>query len=161
MSWREEIRRPSFRGVPFKIEANTRFGGRRGFTYEFAKSERSLDEDLGRRVTRVVVSAYLIGDDCLDQADALEAALGREGGGMLVLPTMGQAVMRCDTFQRVETKDAGGLVRFEMSFVRSQIGGSSSAPTENTQASSQQAATTLADAAELSANKPSSWKGTT
>lgn len=157
MSWRDELRPPSFRGVPFLIEANTRFGGRRGFTYEFAKSERSLDEDLGRRVTRAGVSAYVIGDDCLDQADALEAALQTEGGGMLVLPTMGQAVMRCETYQRVEAKNAGGMVRFEIAFVRSQPGGAASAPAANTQANVNTQATQTATAAELSAGTADDW----
>lgn len=157
MSWRDELRPPSFRGVPFKLEANTRFGGRRGFTYEFAKSERSLDEDLGRRVSRVAISAYVIGDDCLEQADAFEAVLQGEGGGVLVLPTMGQAVMRCETYQRGEAKDAGGMVRFEVSFVRSQIGGVVSAPPANTQANVNTQATQTATAAELSAGSADDW----
>ncbi len=157
MTWRDELRPPSFRGVPFKIEANTRFGGRRGFTYEFAKSDRSSDEDLGRRVTRVAVSAYVIGDDYLDQADALERALLREGAGLLVLSTMGQATMRCENFQRVETKDQGGLARFEMTFVRSQIGVTASSGRENTQAAARAAAQQNASAAELSAGTADDW----
>lgn len=157
MSWREELRPPSFRGVPFKIEANTRFGGRRGFTFEFAKSERSSDEDLGRRVTRVAISAYVIGDDYLDQADDLEAALQREGAGLLVLSTMGQATMRCETYQRIETKDQGGLARFEMIFVRSQVGVGAPSGRENTQAAARSAAAQNATAAELSAGSDDDW----
>lgn len=158
MSWRDAQRPPSFRGAPFKIEANTRYGGRRGFTYEFAKGERSLDEDLGRRVSRVTVSAYVIGEDCLDQADALEAALQKEGGGLLVLPTMGRAIMRVEApYQRVETKDQGGIVRFEMAFVRSQVGAGAPSASENTQAGMKAAADQTATAAELSAGSDDDW----
>ncbi|GEP09806.1 DNA circularization N-terminal domain-containing protein [Methylobacterium gnaphalii] len=157
MSWRDELRPPSFRGVPFRIEANTRFGGRRGFTYEFAKSERSLDEDLGRRVTRVVVSAYVIGDDYTDQAEALEDALNREGGGTLILPTLGSMFMRPDApFSRIETREQGGIARFEISFV--DAGGSTSQLfTENTQAAANTAASTLSDDTDLSAGNDTDW----
>lgn len=157
MSWRDEQRPPSFRGVPFKVQANTRIGGRRGFTYEFAKSERSVDEDLGRRVSRASVSAYVIGLDCLEQADELEAALQKEGGGLLVLPTMGRAILRCEVYQRVETKDEGGIVRFEMNFVRSQTDAATPARPEDTQAVSKAAAGQAATAAELSAGTDDDW----
>lgn len=157
MSWRDEQRPPSFRGVPFKVQANTRIGGRRGFTYEFAKSERSVDEDLGRRVSRAIVSAYVIGLDCLSQADELEAALQTEGGGLLVLPTMGRAILRCEAYQRIETKDEGGIVRFEMTFVRSQSGAGSQARPEDTQAASKAAAAEAASATELSAGTDDDW----
>lgn len=157
MSWRDEQRPPSFRGVPFKVQANTRIGGRRGFTYEFAKSERSVDEDLGRRVSRATVSGYVIGLDCLQQADELEAALQKEGGGLLVLPTMGRAILRCEVYQRVETKDEGGIVRFEMNFVRSQSGAAAQARPEDTQAAAKAAAQKTASAAELSAGTPDDW----
>lgn len=157
MSWRDEQRPPSFRGVPFKVQANTRIGGRRGLTYEFAKSERSVDEDLGRRVSRASVSAYVIGLDCLAQADELEAALQTEGGGLLVLPTMGRAILRCEVYQRIETKDEGGIVRFEMTFVRSQSGAASQARPEDTQAASTASAAQLADASVLSAGTDDDW----
>ncbi|MCJ2053993.1 DNA circularization N-terminal domain-containing protein [Methylobacterium sp. J-070] len=157
MSWRDEQRPPSFRGVPFKVQTNTRIGGRRGFTYEFAKSERSVDEDLGRRVARASVSAYVIGLDCLEQADELEAALLKEGGGLLVLPTMGRAILRCEVYQRTETKDEGGIVRFEMTFVRSQSGATSQAQAEDTQAASGASAAQLADATDLSAGTDDDW----
>ncbi|WP_267355627.1 MULTISPECIES: DNA circularization N-terminal domain-containing protein [unclassified Methylobacterium] len=157
MSWHDELRPPSFRGVPFKIEANTRYGGRRGFAFEFAKSDRSLDEDLGRRVTRVTISAYVIGSDYLDEADALEAALQKEGGGLLVLSTMGRAIMRCETYQRTETKDQGGFCRFEMAFVRSQSGSAAPPPSEDTQSNAMAAALDAENAAALSAGTDDDW----
>lgn len=157
MSWRDDLRPPSFRGVPFRLEANTRFGGRRGFAYEFPNGENSLDEDLGRRVTRIAVSGYVIGDDYDLNADDLEQALNEEGGGTLILPTLGRMTMRCETYQRTETKDQGGIARFEMAFVRSQSGAAGSAPTENTQATSQAAAAQAASASELSAGTDDDW----
>ena len=156
MSWRDDLRPASFRGVPFYVAANSRTNGRRGFTYEFAKGDRSLDEDLGRRVTRVAVSGYVIGDDYDLQADALEAALNREGGGVLILPTLGRMFMRCEFGPRAERKEDGGIAYFEMAFVDAS-GGTAALFGENTQAISATSATQLADASELSAGTDDDW----
>lgn len=155
MSWRDDLQPASFRGVPFHVAGNTRGGGRRGFTYEFAKSDRSLDEDLGRRVTRVNVSAYLIGPDYHADADELENALTREGGGLLVLPILGQQRMRCEIYNRAERKEEGGFATFEMSFVASNV--AALVPTENTQAAVQAQAQATGDEIDLSVGKDSDW----
>lgn len=156
MSWRDDLRPASFRGVPFYVAANSRTNGRRGFTYEFAKGDRSLDEDLGKRVTRVSVSGYVIGDDYDAQADALEAALNQEGGGTLILPILGRMFMRCEFGPRAERKEEGGIAYFEMAFVDAS-GGTAAVFGENTQAASATSATQLADAAELSAGTDDDW----
>jgi prophage DNA circulation protein len=156
MSWRDDLRPASFRGVPFYVAANSRTNGRRGFTYEFAKGDRSLDEDLGKRVTRVSVSGYVIGDDYDLQADALERALNREGGGTLVLPTLGRMFMRCEFGPRAERKEEGGIAYFEMAFVDAS-GGTAAIIGENTQATSSTSAAQLADASELSAGTDDDW----
>lgn len=156
MSWRDDLRPASFRGVAFKLAANSRTNGRRGFTYEFAKGDRSLDEDLGKRVTRVAVSGYVIGDDYDLQADALEAALNREGGGTLILPTLGRMFMRCEFGPRAERKEEGGIAYFEMAFVDAS-GGNTARFGENTQAASATSAMQLADASELSAGTDDDW----
>lgn len=156
MSWRDDYRPASFRGVPFHVAANSRTNGRRGFTYEFAKGDRSLDEDLGKRVTRVAVSGYVIGDDYDLQADALEAALNREGGGTLILPTLGRMFMRCEFGPRAERKEEGGIAYFEMAFVDAS-GRSATTIGENTQAASTASAAQLADASVLSAGTDDDW----
>lgn len=156
MSWRDDLRPASFRGVRFYVAANSRTNGRRGFTYEFAKGDRSLDEDLGKRVTRVTVSGYVIGDDYDAQADALERALNREGGGTLVLPILGRMFMRCEFGPRAERKEEGGIAYFEMAFVDAS-GGTAAVIGENTQAASSASAVQLADASELSAGTDDDW----
>ena len=156
MSWREDLRPASYRGVPFHVAANSRTNGRRGFTYEFAKGDRSLDEDLGRRVTRVSVSGYVIGDDYDLQADALERALNREGGGTLILPILGRMFMRCEFGPRAERKEEGGIAYFEMAFVDAS-GGTVVVPAENTQANAMAAALDAENAAALSAGTDDDW----
>lgn len=156
MSWRDDLRPASYRGVPFYVAANSRTNGRRGFTYEFAKGDRSLDEDLGRRVTRVSVSGYVIGDDYDLQATALERALNREGGGTLILPILGRMFMRCEFGPRAERKEEGGIAYFEMAFVDAS-GGRATPSGENTQANLIAAALDAENAAELSAGTADDW----
>ena len=156
MSWHDDLRPPSFRGRKFKLDANTRLGGRRGFTYEFAKSNRSLDEDLGRRVARVVVAAYTIGDNYHREADALEEALKREGGGQLVLPILGSMFMRCETYGRTETREQGGMARFEIAFVDAS-GSTNTLYTENTRGAVATAAQTLSERTRASAAAAANW----
>lgn len=155
MSWRDALQPASFRGIPFEVEVNARGGGRRGFVYEFAKSDNSLDEDLGRRVRRINVSAYLIGADYDLAADALEAALESEGGGLLVLPTMGQQRMRCEAYTRSERREAGGFATFEIGFVTSNT--TQATPTPNTQAAVRAQAQTAQAQIDISAGDDSDW----
>ena len=119
MSWRDNLRPASFRGVPFHVEANGYSSGRRGIAYEFPKRDETIDEDLGRRVRRRIVTGYVIGPFYQIEAFALERALEREGGGLLVLPLMGQQTMRCEVFARNERNKELGSAVFEMTFVAS------------------------------------------
>lgn len=156
MSWRDELRQASFRGVAFKVAVNSKTGGRRGVTYEFPKRDDTLDEDMGRRVRRRNVSAYVIGPDYDAQAEELEAALDREGAGLLILPVMGQATMRCEAFTRGERKEEGGFAVFEMTFVAAGNAGFSLFGSD-TQNAVQNQATVLSDSADLSAGNDSNW----
>lgn len=156
MSWRDELRPASFRGVAFKVAANAKSGGRRGITYEFPKRDDTLDEDMGRRARRRIVSGYVIGPDYDAAADELEAALEREGGGLLVLPVMGQGTFRCEAYTRNESKEQGGMATFEMTFVTAGTAGFQLFQA-NTQGGVQAQAAETASAAELSAGKDTDW----
>lgn len=163
MSWRDDLRPGSFRGVPFKWAANSRTLGRRGFTYEFAKSDRFLDEDLGRRAPRIPLACYVLGEDYHRQADRLEQALNKEGGGLLVLPIMGQGIYRCEAGTRSERKEEGGFAVFECTFTISQSSGSAQAgpSEENTQSLTEEAAYEAGSASEEAVEKDSDWGGIT
>lgn len=117
MPWRDRLLPASFRGVEFKVDTAGKAGGRRGVTHEFPKRDTPSDEDLGRRAKRWAVSGYVIGPDYDLQADALEEALNREGHGMLVHPTMGQMLVRCDVYTRGERRTEGGMATFDMTFI--------------------------------------------
>lgn len=117
MAWKDVLRPASFRGVAFKVENSARAGGRRGVNFEYPKRNTPSDEDLGRHAFRWAVDGYVIGLDYLEAADDLEAALNEPGHGLLIHPTMGEMVVRCERYTRSESKDRGGFAGFTMSFV--------------------------------------------
>lgn len=117
MSWRDSLRPASFRGAQFRVDLSAKAGGRRGQSYEFPKRDTPQDEDLGRRAKRFSVAGWVVGEDYLEDAARLEAALTAEGPGQLVRPLGGSHRVRCETYTRTERRTDGGLAFFDMSFV--------------------------------------------
>lgn len=75
MSWRDQLRDGSFRGVPFKIQASRALVGRRGQVHEYPLRDKPYAEDLGRRARAFNVECFVLGADYMAQRDALIAAL--------------------------------------------------------------------------------------
>lgn len=115
--WRDRLRTGSFRGVAFKVEIGGRLGGRRAALFEFPKRDEPYTEDMGRRAKRFGITCYVIGSDYIEQADALEDALNRDGEGLLIHPTMGEMNCICESSNRTERREVGGLATFDVTFV--------------------------------------------
>jgi prophage DNA circulation protein len=126
--WRQNLRPASFNGVPFKVELDGKSSGRRIVPHEFPKKNRPWAEDMGRRIRRFVVNAYIVyspelNPDYQAGRDALIEQLEAEGPGMLVLPT-GLEVMSdgasglvaVDTYTVTERRERGGYCEFEIAF---------------------------------------------
>lgn len=140
-AWKQNLRAASFRGVPFKTDVAGSTGGRRGVNYEFPKRDDIEDEDMGRRSNRKALSCYVIGEDYVAQAEALEDAFNA-GAGTLILPTLRPKRMRCETYNRTDRRAEGGWAVFDCIFVEapSSYGAASGTPGENTQGAVLQAA---------------------
>lgn len=117
MTWRDNWRPASFRGVEFRVEHGAKASGRRGILFEFPKRDIPYFEDLGRRGRRWAVQGYVIGKEYQGDADALERALVQEGPATLVHPTMGTMRVAVENYTRSERKQEGGLASFDMTFV--------------------------------------------
>lgn len=115
--WRERLRPASFRGAAFHVEVGAPAGGRRVVPYEFPQNDTPYTGDMGRRIRRFGVTAYILGRNYLAARDALVAACEREGPGTLVHPTFGEWLVLCDTFNPVERREQGGYVEFDLAFV--------------------------------------------
>jgi len=118
MAWRDELQPASFRGVPFEVEGATQQGGRRQAVHEYPQSERIEIEDLGAGAGRFSIDAFVLGDDYARRRDALIAALEMPGSGTLVHPYRGQRIVAVETWSCEETKGAGRLATFRLTFLR-------------------------------------------
>ena len=89
MSWREKLRPASFRGVPFFVDDTSTSTGRKIQLHEYPKRDLPYSEDLGKVSKSYAIRAFVVGEDCFEQRDALLDALEQEGSGTLVHPTLG------------------------------------------------------------------------
>jgi prophage DNA circulation protein len=111
-----------------------------------------MTEDMGRRIRRFTVAAYIVYSPVLDpdiisNRDDLIDALEIEGPGLLVLPTGLQnmiggpsGMVVVDHYSVTEHREKGGFIEFEITFFEA---GSATAATAsiNTQAAVNSAAT--------------------
>ena len=56
-----ELRRASFRGVPFEVTSSDFKVGRRTQTFEYPQRDTPFTEDLGRSKRTITLTAYVIG----------------------------------------------------------------------------------------------------
>jgi len=118
MAWKDRLQNASFRGVPFKVEDEDSTGGRRVETHEYPNRDKPYTEDLGKVTFRSSITAYVIGDDCYEQRDALKEALNKSGPGTLIHPSFGELSVCVDGEIRISTiKTEGRMVRFDLRFV--------------------------------------------
>lgn len=120
MTWRDQLRQASFRGVPFYTQKTNANIGRRTVLHEYAQRDIPFAEDMGRKARSFTVEGYVIGADYMAARDALEAALEKPGSGTLIHPYRGTlTVSLLQPATITETADEGGMARFSMVFTES------------------------------------------
>lgn len=117
MSWRERLQKASFRGVSFEVEADDLTAGRRVQVHEYPQRDIPLAEDLGRSKREYAITAFVIGDDCLEQRDALLAAIEAPGSATLVHPWFGEKQVCALPCTVRHSRENGGMVEFNLTFV--------------------------------------------
>lgn len=116
MSWREKLRPASFRGVPFFVDDTSTSTGRKIQLHEYPKRDLPYSEDLGKVSKSYAIRAFVVGEDCFEQRDALLDALEQEGGGTLVHPTLGTINVKAGACRFSDARTQGGVVRFDLVF---------------------------------------------
>ncbi|MFV8529506.1 DNA circularization protein [Ralstonia pseudosolanacearum] len=117
MSWRDELRPASFRGVPFETRGEHGLsGGRRRATHEYPQRDEPYVEDMGRKARERKITAFVIGSDYMTGRDALIEALEMAGSGELVLPFAGRRSVVAGDFSMMESTEYGGMAVFTLSF---------------------------------------------
>lgn len=118
MSWRDQLRPASFRGVPFYVKSADTEEGRRGVLHEYPLRDDPFVEDMGRKAGEFTLEAIIVGEDYFPARDALRDALKQPGAGELVHPTLGRMkVALVAPVRFVESLvDEGGMARFTLRF---------------------------------------------
>lgn len=143
----DNLRPASFRGVPFQVDDGDMAAGRRVQVHEYPQRDKPYVEDLGRATREMRVRAFVVGEDYLEQAGALLAALEEAGPGTLVHPWLGSLNVTVKDARVAYRKDALGVAQFELEFVEA---GELTFPSaaDSTQAQSRLAADDLDQAAQ-------------
>lgn len=145
MAWNDNLRPATFRGVPFKVDSHDAQGGRRTVKHEFPLRDKPYVEDMGRRAKEFSIDAYVVGDDYMQQRDALMRACDEAGSADLVHPYLGTLKVVCSGWALRESKSEGRMARFALSFLES---GEADFPSDTANPIAQ--AESAADAAKLS-----------
>lgn len=118
MSWIDELRPASFRGVQFYVHASDMKGGRTIVTHEVPGSERRpFKEDMGSAGRTHAVEAYVYGDGYQADLRRLLDALDQAGPGQLNHPFTGVALCVVDgEFSVRQSGDEGGFAVITVTF---------------------------------------------
>lgn len=124
MAWWDRLQTGSIRGIEFRFEEQELEAGRDAAVHEFAQSDEPYVEDLGRAARRFRISAYLVGDDYMEQRDRLWAVFERPSGNRnrragvdLVHPTLGRHVVHPIRLRVREGKGELGFCSIDMELV--------------------------------------------
>ncbi len=122
MSWRDQLRKASFRGVEFLVDSAEGQIGRRTVLHEYPLREKPYVEDLGRRARQFTIEAYVLataatGGDYMPQRDRLVAAIEQAGPGQLVHPYLGEMRISITDAKLRESTAEGGMARFTLTCI--------------------------------------------
>lgn len=130
----------SFRGVSFWVESSDLSVGRRTVTHQYPQRDEPFTEDLGRAAREYRFSAFVLGDDYIEQAKKLREALEKPGAATLVHPEFGEIQVVAQPGAAMSFSQSMRRVNFSLAFVEA---GLNAFPTP--EGASQQASRAAAD----------------
>lgn len=124
MTWRDQLRRASFRGVPFGALATDGRFGRRTAIHDYPYRDTVWAEDLGRSARGLRVTGFLVeesgiygGGDVIAQRDRLIGVAEAPGDAELVHPTFGRLTVALLSMSYAERWDRGRYIEFTLDLV--------------------------------------------
>ena len=120
MAWFDQLKRASFRNVPFHVDTIDVSAGDNTVLREYPFQDLPTVFRMGEGAEEIKLAAYVIGDDYMEQREALRRVL--TGDGVLIHPTAGALrvyVVGKYTIKENPTAE-GGMARFDLTFVRAE-----------------------------------------
>ncbi|WP_353191414.1 DNA circularization N-terminal domain-containing protein [Pandoraea pnomenusa] len=133
-SYFKQLRRASFRDVPFISLGSDNAFGRRKQVHVYPQRDVPWVEDLGRGIRQFRMFGFVVGDDVIAQRDLLIAACEMAGDGDLVHPSLGRRTVSLVDFHSVERWERGRYFEFQFVFIE---GGPRVYPTSTTETTSE------------------------
>lgn len=130
----------SFRGISFWVESSDLSVGRRTVTHQYPQRDEPFTEDLGRAAREYRFSAFVLGEDYIEQAKKLREALEKPGAATLVHPEFGEIQVVAQPGASMSFSQSRRRANFSLAFVEA---GLNAFPTP--EGASQQASRAAAD----------------
>lgn len=115
--WAARLRKASFRGVDFWVDAEDFSAGKRIARHEYASGRYTYLEEMGLATAAYDVTAYLIGDDSDSASQSLTSACLAAGPGRLVLPIDAGQLAYIEGFRRSRVRDRRGYIAFDFTAI--------------------------------------------
>lgn len=116
MSWLDNLRPASFRGVPFFIETSKRTLGRRVVVHEFPNRDTPYTQDMGRISDSFDIDGHVLGNDYDVAKKKLEQVFNKSGPGELVHPYYGLMLVQVGAVEFSESTKEGAILYFTATF---------------------------------------------
>lgn len=117
-NWPKTIPGASFKGFPFHVDdEGISESGRLVALHAYSKAETHGTEDMGRKARTIHVTAYIVGDDADERAQAFVERCSTPGAGLLVLPVTPGLEVRCIGCATNNRKSEMGKVAFDLKFL--------------------------------------------
>lgn len=118
MTWKDRLRPASFNNIPFYVEDHELEVGRRLVVNEYPFRDEPYTEDMGASARRYNITAYLVGNNYMDDRDSLMDAVESGTVGSLVHPYYGTKEVICQSLRIRENKTEGGYAVLAFTFVQ-------------------------------------------
>lgn len=105
----DQLQPASFRGIPFEVTASGLKIGRRTVVHEYPQKDQPFVEDLGRATRQITITAFVIGDDYIAQAQSLMAELEAPGSGTFIHPWLGEMEVTITSISELKFDAALGV----------------------------------------------------
>lgn len=116
MSWRDRLRKASFRGATFHVQSHELTEGRRGQTHEYPQRDEPYAEDAGGSAKKFSFDGYVVDANYDRLRDDLLEALRKRGPGTLVHPYLGTHQVQARAWTLRESASEGRVAHFALHF---------------------------------------------
>lgn len=115
-----KMRPGSYNGVPFFATTADTDSGRRVAVTEYPQRDKANADDMGAKARRFTLEMLVLGEDCLEQRDALAAMLEMPGRGELIHPWRGKLAVIPVSVRTREAATERRIARLTVEFVEAE-----------------------------------------